>query len=142
MSPGPPTSSGTLMIRGSSRGAIDKLPTKSMGAFGSALKGLAQGAKGAESALGTIDKMFEIFMPFINENCYTFIARNIDALQAATDRRLSLQEQRSTRLAELSDAHARLVALRDSPAPFKARNLFTPAVEAYIFSCSRAKVVF
>jgi long-chain acyl-CoA synthetase len=72
------------------RGAIDKLPTKSMGAFGSALKGLAQGAKGAESALGTIDKMFEIFMPFINENCYTFIARNIDALCAG----LSDEERR------------------------------------------------
>ena len=31
--------------------------------------------------------------------------------------------------AEEGDAHARLVALRDSPAPFKARNLFTPAVD-------------
>ena len=31
--------------------------------------------------------------------------------------------------AEENDAHARLVALRDSPAPFKARNLFTPAVD-------------
>ena len=34
----------------------------------------------------------------------------IDALGAATGRRLSLQEQRSARLAELSDAHARLLA--------------------------------
>lgn len=28
-----------------------------------------------------------------------------------------------------TDAHARLVALRDSPAPFKSRNLYTPAVD-------------
>jgi long-chain acyl-CoA synthetase len=64
------------------RGVIERVPTKSLGAVGQALKGISQGAKQAEGALATVDKMFEIFMPFIYENCYTFIARNIDELCA------------------------------------------------------------
>ncbi len=62
------------------RTSLQKIPTKSLGGVGKAIKGAERTVHGLEKATGTMDKMFEIFMPFIYHNRYTFIAKNIGAL--------------------------------------------------------------
>lgn len=61
-------------------GLLGALPTKQMGGVGKLLRNVNTQLKKAEKATGTLDKMFEIFMPFVYYNKYTFIARNIDKL--------------------------------------------------------------
>ena len=62
--------------------AVDAAPTKSLGGIGKALRGANKTVKKLERATFTLEKMFEIFMPFVYENTYTFRARNIEALRA------------------------------------------------------------
>ncbi len=65
---------------------------------------------------------------------------SIDALQAATGRRLSLQEQRSARLAELSDAHARLLAAL-KPDMQASREQLAQAISAMVETTSQSSAV-
>ncbi len=64
------------------RSLLGNIPTKSLGGVGKVIRTIDKGARSLEKATGTMAKMFEIFMPFINYNNYTFIARNIDDLVA------------------------------------------------------------
>lgn len=57
--------------------AIDQAPTKSMGGIGKALKSLSKTTKSFERMTFTLEKMFEIFMPFVYHNTFTFRARNV-----------------------------------------------------------------
>lgn len=56
--------------------AIDKLPTRQMGAFGKALSSVRNEAKKVEKLTATGEKIFELFMPFIHDNKYVFVAQN------------------------------------------------------------------
>ncbi len=67
-------------IKGARR-FIAKLPTKQLGGLGKALVEVDKGAKVLESATNTTAKMFEIFMPFIYHNKFTFRARAIGRLR-------------------------------------------------------------
>lgn len=60
--------------------AIDSLPTRQMGGLGKALRGVRKSAGRVEKMAGVGAKIFEIFKPFLHDNKYTFIARNIEAL--------------------------------------------------------------
>src|SRR5690606_24682479 len=61
---------------------IDRAPTSQMGGLGKALKGVRRTARKVEKLADTGTKFFEIFKPFIHDNKFTFIARNIEALRA------------------------------------------------------------
>lgn len=59
---------------------IDRAPTDTMGGLGKALEGVQKSAGRIERMASTGAKIFEIFKPFIYDNEYTFIARNIEDL--------------------------------------------------------------
>lgn len=67
-------------LMGGLRKALGGMPTKQLGGVGKVIKGAEKTLNGLEKATGTMDKMFEIFMPFIYHNRYTFIAQNIGEL--------------------------------------------------------------
>lgn len=59
---------------------LGKVPKEQLGGLGKALSGVEKSARKIEKLAGTGEKIFEIFMPFIHDNRYTFLARNIEAL--------------------------------------------------------------
>ncbi len=61
---------------------IDSAPTQQMGGLGKAIRGVGKSVKKIERMANTGEKIFELFKPFIHDNKYTFIARNIEALAA------------------------------------------------------------
>ncbi|WP_109106111.1 methyl-accepting chemotaxis protein [Azospirillum sp. TSO35-2] len=65
---------------------------------------------------------------------------NIDALAAATGRRLQLQDRRSARLAELSEAHARLLAAL-KPDMQRSREQLAQAIDAMVEATSQSSAV-
>ena len=64
------------------RSLLKKAPTRSLGGVGKVLGAVEKNLHGVEKATDTMGKMFEIFMPFIYVNKFTFLARNIDHLCA------------------------------------------------------------
>lgn len=73
---------GVRKLLGNVSDAIERSPLKSLGGLGKALSSAQKTVDKLERATGTLEKMFEIFMPFINYNTYTFRARNLGALTA------------------------------------------------------------
>lgn len=63
--------------------AIDGLPTNQLGGIGKALKAVRKTSRRIEKLSKTGEKIFELFMPFIHDNKYTFRARNIGKLTAS-----------------------------------------------------------
>ncbi len=59
---------------------LSKVPKKQLGGVGKALAGVEKSANKIEKLASTGEKIFEIFLPFIHDNHYTFRARNIGAL--------------------------------------------------------------
>ena len=59
---------------------LESVPTAQMGGLGKALRGVRKSAKKIERLAGTGEKIFEIFKPFLHDNRYTFIARNIEKI--------------------------------------------------------------
>jgi len=57
-------------------GMLDRLPMKQMGAVGKALTTVRHEAKKVEKLTATGEKIFELFMPFIHDNKYVFLAKN------------------------------------------------------------------
>lgn len=57
-------------------GLLDKLPVKQMGAMGQVLTTVRKEAKKVEKLTATGEKIFELFMPFIHDNKYIFLAKN------------------------------------------------------------------
>ncbi len=69
---------------------LDDVPTERLGALGSAIDGLKSGVNAANQAAASTEYIVDIFFPFIAENDYQFLSRNIDPLVAG----LPVPEQR------------------------------------------------
>ncbi|MGM0559028.1 MAG: AMP-binding protein, partial [Myxococcota bacterium] len=64
------------------QGLLDKVPTQYMGGFGKAVKAVKSGAKQAERISNVSAKVFELFMPFIHDNKFEFVATNLADIEA------------------------------------------------------------
>lgn len=59
---------------------LDKVPTRELGGLGKAVESVRKTTRRIEKLSLTGEKIFELFLPFIHDNHYTFRARNIGAL--------------------------------------------------------------
>ncbi|MFB6264312.1 MAG: AMP-binding protein [Bradymonadaceae bacterium] len=70
-------------VRNATKGVRDfvsELPTEEMGSVGKLVESIGDAAHGASRMAGATQKIIEVFLPFIAENKYIFVCRNLGEL--------------------------------------------------------------